>query len=448
VTPHQTERTQTTARPSAGKGTRLRLTFRALRHRNYRLFFGGQAISLIGTWMQRIAMAWLVYRLTGSAFLLGVVGFAGQIPTFLLVPFTGVLADRWNRHHILIATQTLSMLQALVLAALVLEGSIAIWHIVSLSVFLGLVSAFDVPARQAFVVQMVESKEDLGNAIALNSSVFNSARLLGPSIAGLLTAAVGEGLCFLLNGLSFLAVIAALLAMKLPPKEPNSGKAEVLRRLADGFSYAFGFRPIRAVILLLALISLVGMPYAVLMPLFAKDVLHGGAQTLGFLMGSAGVGALVGAIYLASRVRVVQLGRTIPVAAAIFGAGLVAFSRSGVLLLSLAFLAIMGFGMMVQMAASNTVLQTIVDDDKRGRVMAFYAMALMGTAPFGSLLAGGLASKMGAPNTLLAGGLACIAGSLLFAGKLPSLRAAVRPIYAEMGVTTGAAPVLPRSSEG
>jgi MFS family permease len=416
------------------KKTRVRHTFRALRHRNYRLFFGGQGISLIGTWMQRIAMPWLVYRLTGSALLLGVVGFAGQIPTLVLAPFTGVLADRWNRQHILVATQTLSMVQALVLAALVLQGSIAVWHIVSLSVFLGLVGAFDTPARQAFIVEMVESKEDLGNAIALNSSMFNGARLLGPSIAGLLIAAVGEGLCFLLNGLSFLAVIAALLAMRLRPQEARSGRTEVFRELADGFSYAFGYPPIRTIILLLALVSLVGMPYTILMPLFAKDVLHGGAHTLGFLMGATGVGALVGAIYLASRLRVVQLGRTIPVAAGIFGVGLIAFSRSSVLLLSLALLAITGFGMMVQMASSNTVLQTIVDDDKRGRVMAFYTMAFMGTAPFGSLLAGGLANKIGAPNTLLAGGVACVLGSLLFAGKLPRLRAMVRPIYVQMGI--------------
>ncbi len=412
----------------------LRLVFRTLQYRNYRLFFSGQGISLIGTWMQRIAMSWLVYRLTNSAFLLGVVGFAGQIPTFLLAPFSGVWTDRWNRHRILVVTQILAMIQALILAILVLTGSIAVWHIIFLSMVLGSVNAFDIPARQAFIVDMVEKREDLGNAIALNSSMFNSARLIGPSIAGILIAAVGEGICFLLNGISYLAVIAALLAMKITPRKPQTKKTHVLQGLKEGFSYAFRFPPIRSILLLLALISLMGMPYAVLMPIFAKEILHGGPHTLGFLMAASGIGALTGAMYLASRRSVLGLGKTIPLAASIFGVGLIVFSLSRASWLSYSLMLVTGLGMMVHMASSNTVLQTIVEDDKRGRVMSFYAMAFMGTAPFGSLLAGGLASSIGAPHTLMIGGAFCILGSLMFASKLSSLREMVRPIYAKIGI--------------
>jgi MFS family permease len=412
----------------------LRVVFRALKYRNYRLFFSGQSVSLIGTWMQRIAMAWLVYRLTNSAFLLGVVGFAGQIPTFLLAPFCGVWTDRWNRHRILVVTQTMAMIQAFILALLVLTGTIAVWQIIVLSIILGSINAFDIPARQAFVVEMVERKEDLGNAIALNSSMFNSARLIGPSVAGILIAAVGEGICFLLNGISYVAVIAALLAMKITPRKTQAKKTHVLHGLREGFSYAFRFPPIKAILLLLALISLMGMPYVVLMPIFAKEILHGGAHTLGFLMAASGIGALTGAMYLASRRSVLGLGKTIPVAASIFGVGLIAFSLSRTSLLSYSLMLLTGLGTMLHMASSNTVLQTIVDDDKRGRVMSFYAMALMGTAPFGSLLAGSLASRIGAPDTLMIGGSFCILGALVFASKLPSLRETVRPIYAKIGV--------------
>jgi MFS family permease len=410
----------------------------ALQHRNYRLFFGGQGISLIGTWMQRIAMSWLVYRLTKSAFLLGVVGFTGQIPIFVLTPFAGVLADRMNRHRILVVTQTLAMAQALILAILVLTDSIAIWHIISLSIFLGFVDAFDMPVRQSFMVEIVETK-DLGNAIALNSSIVNSARLLGPSIAGILIAAIGEGMCFLLNSMSYIAVIISLLAMKITLRRKQTQNTHVLQGLKEGFSYAFCFTPIRSVLLLLALVSLVGMPYMVLMPIFAKDILHGGPHTLGFLMGGSGVGALVGSIYLASRKSVLGLGKWIPLAASIFGIGLIAFSLSRILWFSLSLMLLTGFGMMVQMASSNTVLQTIVDEDKRGRVMSFYAMAIRGMAPFGSLLAGSLASKIGAPNTLMIGGVSCILGSVLFAKKLPLLRQMVHPIYIRMGIVSESA---------
>jgi len=409
----------------------LQLIFRALHHRNYRLFFGGQGVSLIGTWMQQIAMSWLVYRMTQSAFLLGVIGFLGQIPAFLLSPFAGVLIDRWNRHRILVGTQSLAMIQAFILAFLTLTGTIAIWHIIILALSLGFVNAFDMPTRQAFVVEMVETGEDLGNAIALNSFLFNGARLLGPSIGGILISLLGEGVCFLLNGISFIAVIAALLAMKMTKREIRSKSSHVLQGIKEGFTYAFGFPPIRSLLLLLGLVSLAAMPYTVLMPVFAKNILHGGPHTLGFLLGASGVGALVGAVYLASRKSVLGLGRLIVIALNIFGIGLIAFSVSRVLSLSLLLLAFTGFGMMVQMASTNTVLQTIVEEDKRGRVMSLYTMAFMGMVPFGSLLAGTLASKIGAPGTIMISGLACILGSILFARKLPALREMVRPIYIE-----------------
>jgi MFS family permease len=416
-------------RPDDPKG--LKLIFKALSHRNYRLFFGGQGISLIGTWMQQLAMSWLVYRMTQSAFLLGVVGFLGQIPAFLLSPFAGVLIDRWNRHRILVGTQSLAMIQAFILALLTLTGTIAIWHIIILALFLGFVNAFDMPTRQAFVVDMVETGEDLGNAIALNSFLFNGARLLGPSIGGILISVLGEGMCFLLNGISFIAVIAALLAMKMTKREIRSKSSHVLQGVKEGFTYAFGFPPIRFLLLLLGLVSLTGMPYTVLMPVFAKNILRGGPHTLGFLLGASGVGALVGAIYLASRKSVLGLGRLITIALNIFGIGLIAFSISRTLSLSLLFLGFTGFGMMVQMASTNTVLQTIVEEDKRGRVMSLYTMAFMGMVPFGSLLAGSLASKIGAPGTIMISGVACILGSILFARKLPLLRELVRPIYIE-----------------
>ena len=368
--------------------------------------------------MQRIALAWLVYRLTNSAFLLGLVGFSGQIPTFLFASFAGVLVDRWNRHRMLVVTQVLSMAQAFTLSLLILTGTVRVWHIVVLSLLLGIVNAFDIPARQSFVVEMVEGKEDLGNAIALNSSMVNAARLLGPSMAGILIAAVGEGTCFLINGLSYLAVVVALLAMRTRPRDSKQRNSWIRQELRDGFIYTFGFAPIRAILLLLALVSLMGMPYVVLMPVFAKDVLHGGPHALGFLMGASGVGALVGALYLASKKSVLGLGRLIPVTASVFGAGLVAFSLSHVLVLSLLLMLVVGFGQMVQMASSNTILQTIVEDDKRGRVMSFYTMAFMGMAPFGSLFAGTLASKIGAPNTLMIGGIACLFGSVFFALSL------------------------------
>jgi MFS family permease len=413
---------------------RLKFTLRALSHRNYRLFFSGQGVSLIGTWITRVATSWLVYRLTGSTAVLGIVGFAGQVPTFVLAPFAGVWVDRWNRHRVLIVTQILSMFQSFALAGLVLGGVINVSEILLLSAVQGIINAFDTPARQAFVVEMVENRADLANAIALNSSMVNGARLIGPSVAGILIAIAGEGWCFMTDGISYLAVIASLLAMRIPANNRSRSEKHALAELRDGYQYAFGFAPIRYLLLLLALVSLMGMPYTVLMPVIAAQVLHGGPHTLGFLMGATGVGALGGAIYLASRRSVLGLGRMIPIAACLFGAGLISFSFSRSFPVSLALMLATGAGFMVHMAASNTVIQTIVREDMRGRVMAFYTMAFMGTAPFGSLVAGLVAARIGAPRTILAGGAACILGAALFARRLPRLRKLVTPIYIERGI--------------
>jgi len=421
---------------------------RALAHKNYRLFFTGQSISLIGTWMTRIATSWLVYRLTGSAFLLGIVGFAGQIPSFLLAPFAGVLVDRWNRHRLLVITQVLALLQSLAMALLTLTGLITTWQIIVLSVFQGLINAFDMPARQAFVVEMVERREDLANAIALNSSMVNAARLIGPSLGGVVIAAIGEGWCFMIDAFSYIAVIVSLLAMTLtsrmiqPLKETN-----LFEQLREGWNYIARFAPIRNILLLIGLVSLVGMPYTVLMPVIADNVLHGGPNTLGLLMAASGVGALIGAMLLAARKSVLGLGKYIPLTAGAFGAGLIAFSFSRVIWLSLLLMVLTGLGFMVQMAVSNTILQTIVDEDKRGRVMSFYTMAFMGTAPFGSLLAGSVAERIGAPHTLLFGGIGCLLGAVWFAMTLSDLRRDVRPIYVRIGILPEVATGLQHSSE-
>lgn len=410
-----------------------RLLLRALGHRNYRLFFFGQGISLIGSWMTRVATAWLVYRLTHSPWLLGLVAFASQVPSLVLGPFAGVWVDRFNRHRILVVTQILLMAQALGLAALALSGVITIPDVFALSLVQGAVNAFDMPARHSFVVQMVEKREDLGNAIAMNSSLVNAARLIGPSIAGFVIAALGEGYCFLIDGISYVAVIASLLAMRVNAQVTRQRRG-VLTELHEGFRYAAGFSPIRSVLLLLALVSLVGMPYAVLMPMFAGQILHGGPHTLGFLMAASGLGALVGALLLAARPSVLGLGRVITRSAAIFGLALIGFSLSRQLWLSLPILFVAGFGLMQQMAGSNTILQTIVEDEKRGRVMSLYATAFQGVAPFGSLGAGAAANRFGAPLTLAMGGTACLIAAGIFALHLPALRRAVRPIYRRMGI--------------
>jgi MFS family permease len=416
------------------KESPIKTIFRSFQYRNYRLFFGGQSISLIGTWIQRIAVPWLVYHLTGSVFLLGVVGFAGQISTFLLSPFAGVMTDRWNRYYLLIATQVTAMIQAILLTILFYTHTITVWNIVLLSFFLGCINAFDVPARQSLVIDMVEKREDLGNAIALNSSMVNSARLLGPSIAGILIALTGEGICFLLNAISYLFVIISLLFMNVSPKRQKKKKTYVMHELREGFSYVFRSAPIKYILSLLSVASLMGMSYTILMPVLAKEVLHGGSHTFGFLMGAAGLGALAGALYLASQKGVLGLGRLIPVAAALFGCGLVAVSFSHFFWLSMILMVVTGLGMMLQMAASNTMIQTIVDDDKRGRVMSIYTMAFMGVAPFGSFIAGSMAKIMGAPHTILIGGTACILGAVLFGFKLPELRKLVHPIYVKLGI--------------
>jgi MFS family permease len=416
------------------KNNGLKTVLYSLRYRNYRLFFAGQSISLVGTWMQMVAISWLVYHLTNSALLLGLVGFFSQIPSFVLSPFTGVFIDRWNRHRILVITQTLSMLQAFALAFLTLTGTINILSIILLSLSLGLINAFDMPARQAFVIEMVEKKEDLPNAIALNSSLVNVARFIGPAVAGLLVAAVGEGYCFLINGISYAAVIIALLAMKVNKIPKRVSINNISKEIKEGFKYSFGFAPIRSILLLLGLVSLIGMPYTVLMPIFAKDILHGGANTLGFLMSAAGIGALVGGIYLASRKSILGLGKILTFATGIFGLGLIIFAFSKNLYFSLSMMLMSGFGMLLQIAASNTLLQTITEDDKRGRVMSFFTMAFMGMSPFGNLIAGAMADKIGAPNTVLISGVICIIGAIIFLTKLPSLRKIIHPLYVKMGI--------------
>jgi MFS family permease len=430
---------------------------RALAHRNYRLFFVGQGISMIGTWMTRVASSWLVFRLSNpddAAFLLGVVGFAGQAPTFFLAPVAGVLVDRWNRHRVLVVTQTLSLIQSSLLATVAFlgePGPTTIFMIAALAVFQGVINSFDMPARQAFLVEMIDRKEDLANAIALNSSLVNGARLVGPTVAGLTIALVGEGWCFVLDAVSYLAVIIALLAMRLAPAPSRPHPGPVLRGLVQGFRYAFGFPPIRSLLLLLALVSFMGMPYTVLLPLFAAHILQGGAYTLGFLSAASGVGALIGALYLASRQTVLGLGRTIVLSTTIFGLGLIGFAWSENLWLSLALMVATGCGMMVQMAASNTILQTIVEEDKRGRVMSFYGMAFLGMAPFGSLFAGALAGYIGPPHgaadTVMIGGIACLVGALAFAVRLPRLRTLVRPIYVRKGILPEVATGLQSATE-
>jgi MFS family permease len=395
---------------------------RALRHRNYRLYFAGQSLSLIGTWITRIAQSWLVYRLTGSPFLLGLVGFASQIPTFVLAPFAGVWLDRLDRHRVLVVTQALAAVQSALLAAFSLTHTITVTHVLVLGAFQGVINAFDMPARQTFVVELIEDRADLGNAIALNSSMVNAARLLGPSIAGVLIAAVGEGWCFLVDAVSYCAVLLSLVAMRLRPRVRPSRHEPVMTELVAGVRYVFGTPAIRAVLALLALVSLMGMPYAVLMPVMASRVLHGGPHTFGFLMATAGLGALGGTLYLASRRSSEGLGRVISGAAIVFGAALTLFSQSRDVALSLLLILFVGMGMMVALASSNTVLQVLVDEDKRGRVMSFFAVAVFGTMPLGSLLGGVMTDRFGVPATLLFGGVSCILGGLLFARAAPRLK--------------------------
>jgi MFS family permease len=391
---------------------------RSLRHRNYRLYAFGQIISQAGTWMQQVAMGWMVYRLTGSAFLLGLVHFCEQLPAFLLSPIAGLLADRVNTRRMLVFTQSMALIQALILSILVIANKIEVWHIILLSLLIGLINGLDFPFRQTFYISLVEDKEDLPNALALNSSIFNIARLVGPTLAGIAISLVGEGICFLLNAISYLAVIIALLAMRFASEKHAHGRTLDVSGLLEGFKYTFGFVPIRNIILLISIIALMGSPYLTLMPIFASDVLHGSSHTLGFLMGSIGTGALIGAIYLASQNTVIGLENKMVIATSILGVGLVAFSLSRWSALSMVILVICGMGMMVQMTAGNTIIQTIVDDDKRGRVMSIFLMAFMGMGTISNLLAGSIASRIGAPHTLLIGGIGSVFGSMLF-GIIP-----------------------------
>lgn len=425
----------------------LRMMFRSLNYRNYRLFFSGQGISLIGTWMQRIAMPWLVYDITGSVFLLGVVSFSGQIPTFILTPIAGVLTDRWSKYRVVLLAQILSLIQAFILAILCLSGTIQIWQIIVLAVGLGIVNAFEVPARQSFVIDMVEKKEDLGNAIALNSLIFNGARLIGPSIAGIILASSSAGVCFMINSVSYVFVIISLLMMTKIQKTGRKNETHVFKELIDGFHYTFGYAPIKHLIILLTVSSLLGMSYSVLMPVFTKEILHGGSHTYGFLMGAAGLGALMGAIFLASRESVIKLGRIVPFSAILFGISLIGLSFSRIFSVSLVLMFFIGLGMMTQTASSNTILQTITDDDKRGRVMGFYSMAIMGTAPFGSLMAGSLAKIIGTPYTILFVGTATIIGGLYFLKQLPELKREVLPLYLNLEIIPQIAAEIKSSSE-
>jgi MFS family permease len=415
--------------------------WRALRHRNFRLFFGGQSISLIGTWMTRIATSWLVYRLTKSALLLGTVSFAGQIPTFLLAPLAGVLVDRIDRRKVLVWTQTLAMVQSLAMAWLTLSHRITIHEILALSAMQGVINAFDMPGRQSFMVKMVEDRADLSNAIAINSSMVNMARLVGPSLAGLLIAATSEGWCFLVDGISYIAVIISLVMMRVAASEEQRATTSMLTQLREGWTYVAGFVPIRSILLLFALLSLMGWPFMVLMPVFAGQVLHGGPHTLGFLMGAVGVGSLISALSLVMRRSVRGLTKMIPIAAVIFGAGLICFGFSKSLWPSMVLMLVTGFGMMQGLTSSNTIIQTLVDEKMRGRVMSYYTMAFVGMAPFGSLLAGALAHAIGAPRTVIVSGVACILGSIWFTTRLGPIRRDMRPIYQRLGIVPQASPV-------
>lgn len=412
----------------------LTLFLRALRARNLRLFFAGQGVSLIGTWVQQAAMSWLTYRLSGSVLLLGVIGFTSQIPSFFFAPLAGVYIDRWDLKRLLIGTQFLSLIQAALLAFFVLTDVVQVWHIVVLSLFLGIINAFDIPARQSFVVKLVEKRDDLGNAIALNSSMVNAARLIGPSIAGLLVAATGEGICFALNAVSYLAVLASLAAMRIPESVAHRERSGIIHELKEGIQYAFGFSPILSILLLVAFVSLTGMPYVVLLPVFARDIFLGDARTYGLLMTSAGIGALAGTIYLAFRKSVLGLDRIIVLTALVFGGGLVSFAMSHDIFFSLCSLALTGFGVMALISSSNALLQSMVDDDKRGRVMSLFVTALTGMTPVGSLLVGVLATMIGVRNTLLVGGFSCMAAGILFARKLPELREKYLTLYAKKGM--------------
>ena len=406
---------------TGGKSASFKVIFRSLKHRNYRLFFLGQCISVTGSIIQFVALSWLVYRITGSVVMLGLIGFAGRLPILLLSPLTGVLIDRWNRRKVMIVTQILSMLQALGLAIIFFTG-IEVWHIFLFSIIMGCINAFDIPARHSFVIDLVERKDNLGNAIALNSLMFNGAMLIGPSIAGILLASEGEGICFMINAISYLFVILSLFMMNIKAAQSVKQPSKIFNEMKAGFRYTFGFPPIKYIILLLALLNLLAVPHTILLPAFAKEILQGNSHTYGFLLGSSGFGALIAAFYLASGKTLLRMGKIIPWSAGIFGIGLILFSFSRFAMLSFILMVIVGFGDMLHTAASNTILQTITDDDKRGRVTSMYTISIVGIAPFGSLLIGELAKYLGITNTIIIGGVACLVGALVFLRKLPELK--------------------------
>ena len=423
----------------APKPSPLTFMFRAFKSRNYSLFFAGQLVSLVGTWLSSLALSWLIYRITGSRLLLGTVAFCTLAPAFFVGPFAGVMIDRWNLRKLMLVTQSLSMLQSFLLAWLVLGGYVhagRTWPILALACFQGLVNGFDMPGRQAFVVQLVDRREDLPNAIALNSSMFNLSRLLGPALGGVLVALIGEGYCFLIDGFSYAAVIVAFLLIRVAPRVRPVVEKKVLHDLKEGVVYAWNFKPIRNTLLLLAFVSLFGAPYGVLLPVFADDILHGNATTFGFLSAAGGVGSFAGAILLATRRSVVGLGNWIIAGAVLFGLALIGFSQSSTLWLSFPLLMLIGFGGLTVFASCNTVLQTLTDDDKRGRVMSLFTTCFQGTMPVGSLAAGYLAEhgRLGAPLTVAAGGLLILVVALYFGLQLPKLRPMVRPIYEKRGI--------------
>ncbi len=399
---------------------------RAFRYRNYCLYFIGQGISQIGNWSTILATSWLVYQLTESAWLLGVVGFASRIPTLFISPIAGVIADRGSRHRIVIVTQILSMVQSLLLAILALTGIINVWQIIALSVFQGIVNALYLPTLQAFVKEIIEQPEDLGNAIALNSSLISSARLIGPAVAGFLVASVGAGICFLLDGISYIAVIAAFLVMKVPATKIASSTTSTMQKLREGFDYAYNNSAIRSMLLLLSLLGFVGLPYVILIPIFAADILKGDSQTLGLLMGASALGALIASVYLSSRSHIYGLEKAIAIAPMLLGTGFIIFSFSNILLFSLPVMVLIGFSVILQLASTNTVIQTIVDDDKIGRLMSLVSMAFMGVVPFGNLFSGWLASQIGVVNTFVFNGLVCLAGSMLFIRQLKTVERVMR----------------------
>lgn len=430
-------------RDENSESPRLREAFRALRYYNFRLFFAGQLISLIGTWMQTVAQSWLVYRLSGSSALLGLVGFCGQIPVFLFSPIGGVAADRHNRHRMIVATQSASMILALILAALTLTGHVRIWHIFVLSASLGVVNAFDIPARQAFFQEMV-GRSDLINAIALNSSMFNSARIVGPAIAGLLVSWIGEGWCFFANGISYIAVIIGLLMMHVTPRVIHNSQDSAWQHVLEGARFVISARPIRALLLLVALVSFGGLQYSVLMPIFADKIFHSGAHGLGILLGINGAGALCGALIMAARRGIKGLSRWIAVAAVVFSIAISAFGMAPTFGIAAVLLYVVGFATMIQFGSTNTLIQMMTPDRLRGRAISAYSMMYMGMTPIGSMVAGIIAERVGARVTIAAGGLICLVGAAVYASQLSGIRSEAR----QMVLTASAATPEQIAAEG